>query len=127
MPDSTTHSEFADIFSRSREILLAHSRSLVLVRDEPGDIYLNTAHQMKNGQPLFFGAAAIRKQYVSFHLMPVYVFPELLHSIPTQLERRRHGKSCFNIKHPDDVIFAALEQLTAHGISQYRRAGYVPD
>jgi hypothetical protein len=99
----------------------------VLVRDKPGDIYLNTAHQMKNGQPLFFGAAAIRKRYVSFHLMPVYVFPELLHSIPTQLERRRHGKSCFNIKHPDDVIFAALEQLTAHGISQYRRAGYVPD
>ena len=93
MPDSTTHSEFADIFSRSREILLAHSRSLVLVRDEPGDIYLNTAHQMKNGQPLFFGAAAIRKRYVSFHLMPVYVFPELLHSIPTQLERRRQPRN----------------------------------
>lgn len=125
MPGATPHAELAKIFARSREILLTHSQALVLVRDEPGNIYLDAPYQMKNGKPLFFAAAAIRKQYVAFHLMPVYVFPDLLDVVPAELERRRHGKSCFNIRQFDDTVFAALERLTARGISRYRRAGYV--
>ncbi len=120
-----TNPEFAKIFTRSRDILLAHSKALIIVRDKPGDIYLDTPYRMKNGKPLFFGAASVRKQYVAFHLMPVYVFPELLDDIPRRLERRRHGKSCFNLKQSDDAIFAALERLTSRGISRYQRAGFL--
>ncbi len=57
MPAATPHAEFAKIFARSREILLTYSQALVVVRDVPGNIYLDAPYQMKNGKPLFFAAA----------------------------------------------------------------------
>jgi hypothetical protein len=38
------------------------------------------------------------KSYVSFHLIPVYMFPDLLKGLSPALEKRMQGKSCFNFK-----------------------------
>jgi len=80
---------------------------------------------MKNGQPLFFGAVNIKKNYVSYHHMPVYVFPELLDEISPELKKRMQGKSCFNFKKPDSELFKELESLTKLGYEKYQEAGYV--
>ena len=117
--------DFEEIFDRLRDILLAHTDGCVIVRDRPGDVYADTRHIMKNGKPLFFGSVITRRNYVSFHLMPIYVYPELLADIPPSLEKRRHGKSCFNINRCDDSLFEALAHLTARGAKKYRAAGYL--
>jgi hypothetical protein len=53
------------------------------------------------------------KNYVSFHLMGLYTFPEMLKSVSPALRRRMQGKSCFNFTHIDEELFAELERLTA--------------
>ena len=94
-------------------------------KDESGDYMLNTRHIMKNTQPLFFGAVQIKKNYVSYHLMPVYVFPELVQDISPQLRKRMHGKSCFSFTTADDVLFDEIAALTEQGYEKYREGRYV--
>lgn len=79
---------------------------------------------MKNKKPMYFGSVKINRSYVSFHLMPVYVFPELIDKISPDLKRRMQGKSCFNFKIVDDVLFAELTKLTEDGYLKYKQAGY---
>jgi len=99
--------------------------ALICVRDVPGDYYLDTPHVMENKKRLFFGAVQTRKSYVSYHLMPVYVFPGLLDGMTPELAHRMQGKSCFNFRIPDDGLFEQLALLTERGLGKYREAGYV--
>ncbi len=41
------------------------------------------------------------------------------------LRKRLQGKSCFNFKQPDPVLFAELTALTRAGFERYQSAGYV--
>lgn len=116
---------FEKIFARLRDIMLPYGRILDCTSDAAGDYYVNTAHIMKNKKPLFFGAVQIRKNYVSYHLMPVYVFPELLDDVSPALRKRMQGKSCFNFKADDKKLFEELAQLTQAGFEQYKAGGYV--
>ena len=67
---------------------------------------------MKNKQRVFFGAVRVGKSYVSFHLMPVYVFADLLAGLSPELKKHMHGKSCFNFKTVDEELFKELARLT---------------
>jgi hypothetical protein len=115
----------ADCFEELRAILLPYAPTLHVFADRPGNLHLDTHHVMRNGKALFFGAVRLRASYVSFHLMPLYVFPELAAAIPSALRSRMHGKSCFNFTRPDPALFRQLARLTAKGFSRYQKAGYV--
>lgn len=54
-----------------------------------------------------------KKSQVAYHLMPVYVHPELLTDLSPELRRRMQGKSCFNFTKVDRDLFAELGALTA--------------
>ena len=120
-------STFEDVFAQLKGILSDYAGELSCVKDEPGEFYLDTKHIMKNKKPLFFGAVKINKTYVSYHLMPVYVFPELLETISPTLKRRMQGKSCFNFKVCDRERFEELAHLTHASYQQYKTAGYIED
>lgn len=115
--------EFEAVFERLRQILARHAPHLVVKADEPGHVYLDTAHIMKNKQPMFFGAAKIQKQYVSFYLMPVYVFPDLLREISPELQKRMQGKSCFNFRQVEEPLFDELARLAEAGFRRYEAEG----
>ncbi len=115
---------FPEVFAALRPLLQEHEQALVVVHDEPGRYYLDTAHVMPNGKPLFFGAVNVGKRYVSYHLMPVYVNPSLLEEISPELRRRMQGKSCFNFTAIDEALFGELAALTARGLADYRERGY---
>ena len=69
----------------------------------------------------------ISKAYVSYHLMPIYGAPNLCASLSKELKARMQGKSCFNFKMQDEALFKELAQLTAHGITAFRKAGFIAD
>ena len=118
-------SNFEDVFEKLKSILNNYASELTCVNDEPGDFYLDTKHIMKNKKPLFFGSVQLKKNYISYYLMPVYVFPALLETISPALRRRMQGKSCFNFKAVDPALFEELAQLTDAGHQKYKEAGYV--
>lgn len=68
-----------------------HASDMDCDEDQPRHYSLHTRYIMKNKKPLYFGAVKIGENYVSFHLMPVYVFPELLNEISPELKRRMQG------------------------------------
>lgn len=71
------------------------------------------------GQPMWFGGVQTMKNYVSFHLMPVYSHASLAAIIPPELKQRMQGKSCFNFKTEDPALFDQLEILTRAAAAVY--------
>lgn len=107
--------------------MIPFADQLVVVRDEPDWLYLDTSHVMKNGKPLYFGAVRTMKKYVSYHLMPVYVKPALLEGMSDSLRKRMQGKSCFNFVKIDKNVFDELATLTRAGFDFYRSEGYIQE
>ena len=114
-----------DVFIRLRAIFEPYGETLIVTQDDEANLSIDTHHVMKNKKPLWFGGVNIKKNYVSFHLMPVYVTPALLENISPALRKRMQGKSCFNFKTVDDDLFAELSELTRQGYESYQAQGYV--
>lgn len=73
------------------------------------------------GEPLFFGAVRTGKAYVSFHLMPIYMCPELNKLITPALKKRMQGKACFNFKTaPEAELIPDLKQLIAASLEHWK-------
>jgi len=77
------------------------------------------------GREVWFGAVRIGKRYVSYHLMPVYAFPDLLNEISPELKKRMQGKSCFNFTHVDERLFQELVELTERGYERFKKEGLI--
>jgi hypothetical protein len=118
--------QFNDIFKQLKSILYKYEKYLKLQTSDENNYCLDAGYYEKYKQDLFFGAVTIKKNYVSFHLMPVYVFPELLKGISPDLKKRMQGKSCFNFKQVDQKLFKELERLTKRGFDEFRKAKLLP-
>lgn len=114
--------EFPHVFKKLKNILQSHTPPLVATVDTPDNYYLDTAVPLAGKQtPTSFAAAVqIKKNYVSYHLMPVYMYPDLLESISDRLKKRMQGKACFNFTTVDEPLFAELAQLTSAGFARFR-------
>lgn len=111
------------VFERLREIVQPYESRLVLREDTPGSYLLSTNHVREDGYRGWFGGAQLRKRYVSYHLMPVYAFPDLLDDVSPALRRRMQGKSCFNFTRVDEELCAELAELTRRGYERYAAEG----
>jgi hypothetical protein len=117
--------EFNAIFGDLTAILRPYADTLETKTDTGAELYVDTRHQQENNKPLFFGAVAVKKNYVTFHLMPVYVFPDLIDGISERLKKRMQGKSCFNFVHRDPALFQELAILVKAGYARYKARGFV--
>jgi hypothetical protein len=123
MPDDT---QATAVFDRLAAIFAPYRSTLIAKADEPGDLSLETPPSTAYPSGLIFGSVKIGKRYVSFHLMPVYVHPDLLDEMSPELRKRMQGKSCFNFTRADDGLFAELEALTAAGYTRFQDDGTIP-
>ncbi len=117
--------EFEDVFRELHSILKKYEKKLTVVQDKTDNYYLNAPKLVDNKKPMFFGAATIKKNSVSYHLMPVYVNSELLDSISPELKKCMQGKSCFNFKKVDKRLFKELARLTKACVMDYKKLGYI--
>jgi hypothetical protein len=119
MPDLTT------VFIELRSIMAPYAAKLDPKKDDASELYVDTKYLQKNKKPLFFGAVQIKKSFVSFHLMPVYLEPGLLEGLSPGLKSRMQGKSCFNFAEVDKSLFKELASLTKVGFASYKEQGFV--
>jgi hypothetical protein len=117
---------FQAVFEQFRAILKQFEPQLVVQHDTPDTYYLNTPYTEKYKKELFFGAAQVKKNYVSYYLMPVYMFPDLLEEISPELRARMQGKSCFNFRKIEPQQLAELEQLSHRGLARLKKEGLLP-
>jgi len=117
---------FPPIFSRLRAILTPYAERLTVGADDPDHYSLQVPSSPKLNKPFPAAWVTIGKNYVSYHFMPVYMFPKLRDSMSPQLRARMQGKSCFNFKAMDETRFQELEKVTAEGFAMSRKAGFSP-
>lgn len=117
--------DLASVYTDLHRILAPYAGQLDIKRDSDSELYVDTRHLQKNKKPLFFGAVQVKKNYVSFHLMPVYLKPELLAFISPELRAKMQGKSCFNFSATEPGLFKELAALTKAAYASYEEQGFV--
>ena len=113
---------FQGTFETLRDILKPYARHFNVHTDTPRayHLYCKTA-KTRSGFPIAFGGVEIRKNYVSFHLIPVYASTELRNTLSPSLRKRMQGKSCFNFTTIDPAHVEELATVTKKGFAGFIR------
>jgi DNA transformation protein len=69
----------------------------------------------------------ITKNYVSYHLMGIYLNPALQARLSGDLRKHMQGKSCFNFNVVDEALFRELAQITSESLAALREHGFISD
>jgi len=121
-----------DVADRYAKLLQPYAKKLNLRHDGPGsysletkaksfEVLVNGKWQMRKAP---FGVSAVKagKAYVSFHLVPVYMFPDLVETYAPELKKRMQGKGCFNFQTYDAEAARALKLLLKAGIERTKKS-----
>ena len=113
---------FDDTHNALRRILQKYEGKGLTANPNAPNYYVLTGPQTETswGKDVWFAGVRTGKAYVSFHLMPVYAFPDLLEGVSPGLRKRMQGKSCFNFNKPDPTLFKEVAKLTAASYKRYR-------
>jgi len=113
---------FAKTFATLRKLFTPYAKTYPPIVDEPGRYFLATkVSKTKSGAPIWFGGVEIKKNYVSFHLIPVYANPALLKNASPSLLKRKQGKSCFNFTEIEPAHLKELTDITKRGFAGFAR------
>jgi hypothetical protein len=113
--------DFPIVFKQLSSILKPYAKNMTVKADTPDTYYLDGPYSEKWKKDIFFASAQIKKNYVSFYLMPVYMYPELLKDISPALKKRMQGKSCFNFKKVEPELFEELARLTRLSVEKFKK------
>lgn len=113
--------DFPIVFEQLKSILEPYAKKLTVKVDSSDTYSIDGPYSEKWKKQLFFGSAQVKKNYVSFYLMPVYMYPELLQAISPELKKRMQGKSCFNFKKVEPDLFRELEELTRRSVKKFQQ------
>ena len=116
-----TKPSFIPVFEQLKAILEPYAKNLTVTANTAEAYSLDGPYSEKWKKHVFFGAAQIKKNYVSFYLMPVYMFPDLLDGISPELKKHMQGKSCFNFKKVEADLFDELAALTRKGVERFKK------
>ena len=108
--------KFDAVFTRLKEILQQYSRRLSVTVDTNDHYCLNVDFSPKFGKGFPVAWVKTGKRYISFHFMPIYMFPQLKDGLSASLRARMQGRSCFNFSTIDEALFKELEALAAAGL-----------
>jgi hypothetical protein len=122
--------DLSPVFAALKPVLGRHARNLHVVADTASEYTLVSTIPsplpQKKGERIYFGAIKAGKAYVSFHLFPLYMNPELVSTISPALKRRMQGKTCFNFRTvPEAALIKELKTLTSAGFKIFRQRKWV--
>jgi hypothetical protein len=114
--------DFPVVFEQLKQVLAPYAPGLTVTADTPVAYSLDGPYSEKWKKTLFFGSVQVKKNYVSFYLMPVYMFPDLLKDISPKLRKHMEGKSCFNFRKVEPELFEELSILTRESFEDFQKA-----
>jgi hypothetical protein len=113
-----------DAVASKLETLLARYATRQTVWKTQNGKWLCAKQVIHSGEPLALFGVRRGKNYVSYHMVPVYMFPLLANGISPELKRRRQGKACFNFAHVDEALFRELRSLTDASLKTFRDSAF---
>lgn len=113
--------DFPIVFEHLKNILEPFAPKLTVTANTMSSYSLDGPYSEKWKKELFFGSAQRKKNYVSFYLMPVYMYPDLLEGISPELKKHMQGKSCFNFKKVEPELFEELANLAEKSYARFQK------
>jgi hypothetical protein len=111
---------FQETFDTLRALLKPYEARLTVVMDKPRAYYLaSNTSKTASASAIWFGGVEIKKNYVSFHLIPVYANAALREALSPSLRKRMQGKSCFNFTAIDPAHVKELTAVTKKGFTGF--------
>ena len=105
------------------KIMKKHEKKFKVLTNDKDTYSLIGPMSEKFKKELWFGGVQIKKNYVSYHLMPVYMYSDLVKGISGELKKRMQDKSCFNFKEVNKDLFKQLAELTEKSIKTFKQRG----
>jgi hypothetical protein len=115
--------DFEGAFQGLRSLLKSSAPRLRIKTDTHDDFSLETEAPLHKGKRLWVAAVKKNKNYVSFHFILVYLYPDLARKLSPELKKRMQGKGCFNFTAPDPALFDELAELVRAGIDTFKKRG----
>jgi hypothetical protein len=70
----------------------------------------------------WFLALANQKNYISLHLLPVYLFPELKAKLDNSGKKLKTGKGCINFKRAEELPLETIAEIIgAYDVETYQK------
>ena len=126
--------EFEMVFDRLKAILQKHAADFTVRPDtessyglqgKPGPAALKVWGGKLKKPVMPVAWIETGKSYVSFHIMGLYTNAALKNGLSKELKTRMQGKTCFNFRTINEILFKELEQLTVKAIKDFKKLGYV--
>jgi hypothetical protein len=124
---------FEPVFQRLRGVLQSHQANYTVSSDSSTRFGLE-AHVGPATLKAWGGKAKspsipvawveVKKSYVSYHLMGLYMNPKLEAKLSEPLRKHMQGKSCFNFKEVDEALFQELDSITADSLTDLKKAAF---
>ena len=112
--------DFQAVYAELKKIMAPFAKKPLRAEEGPGSLQLIAPPApITKGREVWFGAVKINKNYVSYHLMPIYACPDLLDGMSNDLKKRMQGKSCFNFTRINDEILQEMADLVQKGIDRF--------
>jgi len=118
-------SELARVFAELKKLMQPLAKRMTVLANTPAKFVLEGGYSEKFKKKIWFGSVHRGKAYVSYHLIAVYAFPELLKGLSPKLRARMQGKSCFNFTKHDPGLFRELKRLTQKSFARFRKEKWV--
>lgn len=120
-----------EIFDKLKSALQKQSPPMIVSKNTENNFELLGNKEVAYGrkkqivQGMYFSSVVAHKDMVSFHFFPLYMKCELFAPlIPTMLKYLK-GKSCFNIKKPEQINEQELNTLLTTGVEAWKKFGYM--
>lgn len=126
-------SQLQTVFGKLRAILQKHAPGLLVAQDSsdlygleatPGPATLRSWGGTLRRPRIPVAWVAMHKSYVSYHFMGLG-HPKVRGTLSKQLGARMQGKTCFNFKTDDAVMFRELDEVTGRGLAAFRKAEFI--
>ena len=116
LPAKSAKKNLDPVYSRLCEMFTRHKGKLSVAVKKPGTLWMAVTGAMYRGKPLFYGGVKMGKNYVSYHLMSIYMLDV---EISPELNKRKQGKACFNFAEVDEKLFGELDRLTVAAMKDF--------
>ncbi len=111
------------VYLRLRGLMADAVDGLPVTADGDDGFSVDTGRHRADGYAYQFGAVRTGARGVSYHLLPVYYWPDLLDDVSPELRRRMQGKSCFTFTRVDEPLLDELADLTRRGAERLATSG----
>jgi len=119
-----------EISDKLRRVLLKCTPPMVIAKQSPNGLELMGNKPVPYGYAkkivpgMYFSSFVVRKDMVSFYFFPMYMADGFKELIPNMLKTLK-GKTCFNIRKPEQVDEKELLALLKKGMAAWKKLGYM--